>query len=186
MSQGKSNTPKTIRDQLIAIQKLYNDALQAGRDHEADAALGMLEKLAAKHKISTQSLLEPEREWFTFIYRSKWEYTILLCLAIKVTGDKDVGVYDVPRSRIKVEIKLSKAEELDLRVLFRYYKPLFESELNLLIGAFVNKNGFAVPRDEDEPPPKTTDRTMKIQMMMELMKRHPSPLNAGYLEAGGA
>lgn len=180
---GKSETPKTIRDQLLAILKLYEDAERAGRLEEADNAKRMLDKLANKHHISVQSLLSPECDWYEFVYRTDWQYQILLCLAIKVAG-KEVRVGPVPRSRIRVEIYLSQVQALDLTILYRYYKPLFEKELNLLVGAFVNKNGFAVPRDEDDETPPDLERLEKLLAIMTLLKKHPSPLSAGYLEDG--
>ena len=128
------------------LKKIYALAMQ-GVDGEKEQAAAILEKLIKKYGVSIEELDEDRTEDFEMEFHGEIEKILLVQTVYKVTGFSN----NVHRMRYvssgrlcntRACVHCTKAQKIEIELLFDFYKRLFEKEKEYLLKAFIQKHNI--------------------------------------------
>lgn len=137
---------------------------------EKETAKRMLERLLSKHKISLDELLSEQTAWHKFPYKSDAQKKLLyqiVFLVLKVGSFK----YHKGRGRF-IELKVTKAQAIDIREHFNHYRPALERHLEEALEAFIHANDIGNPepeKDDSERPELTPEQLARLRRIAGMM-----------------
>lgn len=161
-------------DQVERLKKVYALALK-GSDGEKDAAAALLDKLLKKYNISEADLSDVNVQDFHVEYHGKEQLKLLVQVVYKVTNNDSciTPLYSKSRRRCqtKVNVECTKAQIVDIRLLFDFYTHLFNEEKDMFLTAFVHKHQlYGQPKPGDEKRQYSVDDLIKIRRFMDGMQ----------------
>ena len=156
---------------LKKIQTLAN----RGYNGERDTAARKLDELMNKYNISADDLSGEKTIREIHEYHGHEEEQLLVQIACKVVNVRGGIFYDVQNfytSRTlstKLGIEATKAQHIEIEILFDFYKKQWKKEKDLFFHAFIAKNELhsTVPPDENTESDLTPEEQLKILAMAQ-------------------
>lgn len=181
-----------MTDEMISKIKSRYEKLQAlaerGVGGEKETAKKKIEKLLAENGISEEDLNEEKTYYYLFSYSgAPYRKKLLNQIIYKVMGyESDYKTYRTRHTRNKVGIYCTPAQKLEIDLDYEFYSNLFDSEVNVLMQAFISKNNI-YPDDAPEEIVKVADLTeeekqewLKRQQYANTLTKRARP--EGYIE----
>lgn len=127
------------------LRKIYELSIR-GADGERQLAASRLQELLSNHKLTLADILDTARNITPFQYKGDLEFLLLSQIVMTVTNSYKLSAYDYRKSgrrvRNKIGYGLTKAEAVEVRQLFDYYRQEFQKEQKHFLGAFIVKNNL--------------------------------------------
>lgn len=148
---------------------------------EKDNAQRKLAEYMKKYGISEHELEDTEEEVRVFFYSGEREKMLLAQIMYKVTNEKDrCYTYSSTVTGRTIRTKLgclcTKSQEIEIQMLFDFYKRLYKREEETLFSAFVHKHRiFGHLKEGEEPDHVDEDELMRI-MKVSAGLRDETPL----------
>lgn len=155
------------RDLLLKIKALA-DRSEGGEKINAQRKLA---EYMEKYGISEHELEDTDEGVRAFFYSGEREKRLLAQIMYKVTNEKDrVYTYSSAVSGRTIRTKLgclcTKSQEIEIQMLFDFYKRLYKREEETLFSAFVQKHEIFGRLKEGESPDKVDmDELMRIMQI---------------------
>jgi hypothetical protein len=157
------------QDLIDRINKVRNLALK-GVGGEQENARDMVEKMMSEYGISEAELdLETEQIFTWFRYQTQYPLSkrLLGQVIFSVVGDRVLFKED---RKTKLGMDCTKAEAIEIRAKYHFYKTIIADEIQVFFLAFANKHDLFPP---EKIRPKTgrssgVDRSKIIAMMNAL------------------
>ena len=148
------------------IKKLQALA-ERGVGGEKDTAEKMLQKMLERNGIqSLDELQSEEPEYTLFSYNGKHERKLLVqCIYKVMTAAGETRCYHSKGKRQKLGIYCTKAQKLEIRMEFEFYRNVFYEELDIFMSAFINAQGIFPPDAPKESFDKTNKRDIRVAQM---------------------
>lgn len=131
-----------------------------------------LEQFMRRYGIKDEDLCDEVAEDREFAYSGEREKRLLAQIMYKVTNEEHCCygyVYRLSGRACKNRLgcKCTKAQEIEIKMLFDFYKRLYEKEEEVLFNAFVQKHRlFGVTPDDYEPQTMTPAEKFRLMTMM--------------------
>ena len=157
------------RELLLKLKALA----ERGKGGEAINAQRKLAEYMKKYGISDEELEESTKEVREFRFSGEREKRLLAQIMYKVTDDREsVYVYSSRASGRTIRSKLgclcTKSQEIEIQMLFDFYKRLYEREEETLFSAFVQKHEiFGRLKDGEAPDKIDRDELMRMMLIAE-------------------
>ncbi len=140
--------------QKALLQKLKALA-ERGVGGEKEGAERKLKQLMAKYGVDQLELEGDQVSRYEIKYRGEFEHRLLSQIVYRARNDKE-GQYCHrygPGSRSILIVECTKAQEIQIRIEFEFYRDLLKEEQELLFEAFIQKHRiFGNSGEEPEPP----------------------------------
>ena len=150
-------------NQIETMRKLYALSINEGAtQHERQTARQLLQARMDANGLTLEDILQKDKTSRVFFpYKTKHEENILFHIISRVL-DLPMGSirYYGQGKRWVLGADVTKAEEVDIRVMADHYLNLFREEVKLLYVAFVNKHDLFGPTDPNDKRP-TDHRTQE-------------------------
>ena len=165
------------KKKLELLQKIKALA-DRGENGERDTAQATLDRLMTQYGITQDQLNEEtrKREWFR--YKNDYDKRLLAQIIYTVTGElAKAGCGAVSgRKRKLLGIDCTTAERIEIGYLYDFYKTKLDSEIQIFINAFVNKNNIFPPKEKSrqdiEPINEDLEQYEKMLAMMNGIDMH--------------
>lgn len=165
------------RELLLKIKALA-DRAEGGEKINAQRKL---EEYMKKYGVSDKELEESPKEVRAFHYKGEREKALLAQIFYQVTDEKS-GIYTYTNTetgrvrRSKLGCLCTKSQEIEIQMLFDFYKQLYKREEETLFSAFVHKHRiFGHLKEGEEPAHVDEDELMRIMLVAEGL-RDETPL----------
>ena len=147
---------------------------ERGVGGEKETAQRKLQELMEKYEIDENDLSDDKKEKYQFKYKNEFEKKLIKQIAYR-TFKKEWSerMYTYSRGRGKRSIMLiecTKAEEIQLRIEYEFYKDLWKEEAEFLFNVFIQKHRIFDPEcscKKDHYRMKEQD--LKRVSMMEML-----------------
>lgn len=168
-----------MSDKKKELLKKLQALAERGVSGERETAERKLKELIKKYGIEEEELNEDKIIDFDFKYHSEWEKKLLRQLFYKMFGkayrEKNYIYRYGKGSRTTYGIQCTKAEGLQLRVEYDFYRELFKEEFDLFLSAFIQKHNLFSLRPEDipeghDPTEEELKQYARMQQMMNGMQ----------------
>lgn len=122
---------------------------ERGVGGEKETAQRKLQELMEKYEIDENDLSDDKKEKYQFKYKNEFEKKLIKQIAYR-TFKKEWSerMYTYSRGRGKRSIMLiecTKAEEIQLRIEYEFYKDLWKEEAEFLFNVFIQKHRIFDP-----------------------------------------
>lgn len=122
---------------------------ERGVGGEKETAQRKLQELMEKYEIDENDLSDDKKEKYQFKYKNEFEKKLIKQIAYR-TFKKEWSerMYTYSRGRGKRSIMLiecTKAEEIQLRIEYEFYKDLWKEEAEFLFNVFIQKHWIFDP-----------------------------------------
>mgnify|MGYP006951022856 FL=1 len=119
---------------------------ERGVGGEKETAQRKLQELMEKYEIDENDLSDDKKEKYQFKYKNEFEKKLIKQIAYR-TFKKEWSerMYTYSRGRGKRSIMLiecTKAEEIQLRIEYEFYKDLWKEEAEFLFNVFIQKHSY--------------------------------------------
>ena len=164
------------RDLLLKIKALS----ERGNGGEAFNAKRKLAEYMKKYGISDEELEESLKEIRAFHYKGEREKALLAQIFYQVTDEKGM-VYTYTNAetgrvrRSKLGCMCTKSQEIEIQMLFDFYKRLYEMEEATLFSAFVQKHKIFGTLKEGETPQEIDENEFMRMMRISAGLRNETP-----------
>ena len=123
---------------------------ERGVGGEKETAQRKLQELMEKYEIDENDLSDDKKEKYQFKYKNEFEKKLIKQIAYR-TFKKEWSerMYTYSRGRGKRSIMLiecTKAEEIQLRIEYEFYKDLWKEEAEFLFNVFIQKHRILILR----------------------------------------
>lgn len=122
---------------------------ERGVGGEKETAQRKLQELMEKYEIDENDLSDDKKEKYQFKYKNEFEKKLIKQIAYR-TFKKEWSerMYTYSRGRGKrsiILIECTKAEEIQLRIEYEFYKDLWKEEAEFLFNVFIQKHRIFDP-----------------------------------------
>ena len=137
-------------------------------------ALQKLQELMEKYEIDENDLSDDKKEKYQFKYKNEFEKKLIKQIAYR-TFKKEWSerMYTYSRGRGKRSIMLiecTKAEEIQLRIEYEFYKDLWKEEAEFLFNVFIQKHRIFDPEGSCKKDHyRMKEQDLKRMSMMEML-----------------
>lgn len=131
----------------IELAKKLQALAEQGVGGEATNAANRLEALLAKHNLTIDDLDKPERHICEYDIMLKHQ-DLFFQLVFNTVLNWD-GKFRYGKSKRKIRLMLTNAEQLELTAKFDHYVRLYDQHLKLFLAAFIHKNRLYAKHDEN-------------------------------------
>lgn len=162
-----------IDDKKMELLKKLKALAESGVGGEQQNAQRKLTELMKKYGVEDADLSDEKLDFAEFRYVDKFDRQILRQCFAKINSDR--RVYKIRGSKQKREYwKCTKAEEIQARIEFDFYRELWKEEIGIFIQAFIQKHELYAPfEDTGEHAGKVDKETLRriIAMMHGLQDK---------------
>ena len=155
--------------QKALLQKLKALA-ERGVGGEKEGAERKLKQLMAKYGVDQLELEGDQVSRYEIKYRGEFEHRLLSQIVYRARNDKE-GQYHRRHgqgSRSILIVECTKAQEIQIRIEFEFYRDLLKEEQELLFEAFIQKHRlFGDSGEEAELP--TLEEMERLERMWAMM-----------------
>jgi hypothetical protein len=147
---------------------------ERGVGGEKETAQRKLQELMEKYEIDENDLSDDKKEKYQFKYKNEFEKKLIKQIAYR-TFKKEWSerMYTYSRGRGKRSIMLiecTKAEEIQLRIEYEFYKDLWKEEAEFLFNVFIQKHRIFDPEGScKKDDHKMKEQDLKRMAMMEML-----------------
>lgn len=153
-----------MTDKIMELAKKLYALSERGVGGEAENAKAHLEKICAKHGISTESLTGEVREWREFEIESE-QMKMLFQIHANVTGD---GHYKQLSNSVFYML-CTEAEQLEIKCKLDFYWPIWQLEVERLYIAFIQKQKLFAKTNPNEQLSREAESNLKGRDIMKVM-----------------
>lgn len=125
---------------------------ERGEGGEKLNAEAMLEKLMREYGYSAQELESEEKNECIFRYRTSREKWLLWQIIYKVTDENSTPFFKRGKEQNKARSVLTVEQQMEVELLFDFYRRLYKKEEKSFYGAFIQKHGLFGKLRDEEPP----------------------------------
>lgn len=164
------NLGKTMDEKLkIRLGKLMALA-RTGVGGEKVNADNFLVKLLDKHNLTLTDIVDSAKTMHFFSYRNAMQRRLLGQVIYSVCGSS-IEVFKSRSKRSSLRVEVTRLEQIEIEILYGAYKAALKVEIELLVEAFIHKNGIFASADGVQEPrqlsAKEMERMEKVLRMME-------------------
>lgn len=141
---------------------------ERGIDGEKDNAAVLLERLLKKHGLELSDISDEEISRYWFKYKGAWHERLLTQVILKVAG-REVKMWESKMKRSKIGADVTKAQMLEIEMLFDAYKIALDEEMDFTFEAFINKNNLFPQSNKEKLARDCSDE--ELQRSKLLMNR---------------
>lgn len=147
---------------------------ERGVGGEKETAQRKLQELMEKYEIDENDLSDDKKEKYQFKYKNEFEKKLIKQIAYR-TFKKEWSerMYTYSRGRGKRSIMLiecTKAEEIQLRIEYEFYKDLWKEEAEFLFNVFIQKHRIFDPEGSCKKDYyRMKEQDLKRMSMMEML-----------------
>ncbi len=159
-------------NKYIELAKKLNALATKGQGGEKYNAQTALDNLMAKYNITMQDIDEDTRHEAEF-YAPKISVMLFFQIVASVTG-KGRNVMCSRKNNSHKYIEVTRAEELEIRAKWGFYKNLFDQQLKRLVHAFIVANQIWCLDEEPVdkvPTPEEIKELLKVRRMAEGLEK---------------
>lgn len=157
------------------LAKKLRALAQDGDDEETRLAEIRLRQLLKKHGMTEEELDEEEPQMFEIRYKEEWERMLIMQVGYKVLNDCDhfyTRRNATNNRKFKlVLVKCTKAQHIEILMMYHYYQKLFEDEFDWFFKAFIQKHELfgksTAENPEQEIDIATLQRMLRMQSIMK-------------------
>lgn len=167
--------------QKALLQKLKALA-ERGVGGEREGAERKLKQLMAKYGVDQLELEGDQVSRYEIKYRGEFEHRLLSQIVYRARNDKE-GQYGRrygKGSKSILIVECTKAQEIQIRIEFEFYRDLLKEEQELLFEAFIQKHrifGDSSGEEQELPTPEEMERLERMwAMMASLQEKSFTPL----------
>lgn len=156
--------------QKALLQKLKALA-ERGVGGEKEGAERKLKQLMAKYGVDQLELEGDQVSRYEIKYRGEFEHRLLSQIVYRARNDKE-GQYCHrygPGSRSILIVECTKAQEIQIRIEFEFYRDLLKEEQELLFEAFIQKHRIFGDSSGAEPEIPTPEEMERLERMWAMM-----------------
>lgn len=148
------------RKALLLKLKTLAERGEGGEKINAEEAL---KRLMVRYGYTVEELESEEKIECTFRYRTKRERQLLFQIIYKVTNVRDVSFFKRGNEQNKARSFLTIEQQMEVELLFDFYKKLYAKEEQSLFSAFVHKHRiFRELMDDEEPMEISSEERRKL------------------------
>lgn len=160
-----------VDEKKLELMKKLQALAERGVGGEKAGAQQKLQELMDKYNITEADLSEDKLENYDFRYKTEWEAWLLCQLFFKIAPDRRKYTYRYGRgSKSTYGITCTKAEELQLRVEYDFYRALWKEEQEFFFRAFIQKHRIFGIRKDGGGTTLSDEDWMRMQAMMSGMQ----------------
>lgn len=147
---------------------------ERGVGGEKETAQRKLQELMEKYEIDENDLSDDKKEKYQFKYKNEFEKKLIKQIAYR-TFKKEWSerMYTYSKGRGKRSIMLiecTKAEEIQLRIEYEFYKDLWKEEAEFLFNVFIQKHRIFDPKGSCKKDHyRMKEQDLKRMSMMEML-----------------
>lgn len=127
------------QSKAISLAKKLQELANRGVGGEASNAKLLLDKLVAAHNITLDDLEQEERHWCEYDIALKHQ-DLFWSIVFNVICDFDGTYKQSSRSKRKISLNLTYAEQLELTAKFDHYVRNYDKQLAMFANAFIYKH----------------------------------------------
>ena len=147
---------------------------ERGVGGEKETAQRKLQELMEKYEIDENDLSDDKKEKYQFKYKNEFEKKLIKQIAYRtVKKEWSERMYTYSRGRGKRSIMLiecTKAEEIQLRIEYEFYKDLWKEEAEFLFNVFIQKHRIFDPEGSCKKDHyRMKEQDLKRMSMMEML-----------------
>jgi hypothetical protein len=162
------------REKKMELAKKLMALAERGSPGEKEVARAKLEQLMEKYAITEADLSDEKMEMHWFSFRGEYEEMLLH----QVTGHAAPGrkLYKHlhgPGQRTERAVECTKAEALQIRIEFDFYKELWAEELRLFYFAFISKHEIFNPKGGGKSMDLSKEEEFRLAMMANGLQDRP-------------
>ena len=159
-----------ISESIKGLLKKIKTLAEKGFSGEREAAKSKLSALMDKYGITFDDLMDQECIDEKYHYRTRFEKKLLLLLAVMIT-DGRVKDYSRQRGGMIIKLRMTKAEHLEVAMLFNVYRKALKDELELFFSAFIQRHRiFPSSPTSDVRKSLTSEDIERIRRMVAMMQ----------------
>lgn len=146
---------------------------ERGIGGEKTTAEEKLRKMLEKNGIYSMDELQSEKcEYTLFPYNGRYERKLLKqCIYKVLTAAGDRTYYHTRGTRQKLGIYCTKAQRMEIKLEFEFYRNIFYEELDIFMDAFINAQGIFPPDAPKDSTDSPSGRDLKIAYMAGMIDR---------------
>lgn len=147
---------------------------ERGVGGEKETAQRKLQELMEKYEIDENDLSDDKKEKYQFKYKNEFEKKLIKQIAYR-TFKKEWSerMYTYSKGREKKSIMLiecTKAEEIQLKIEYEFYKDLWKEEAEFLFNVFIQKHRIFDPKGSCKKDHyRMKEQDLKRMSMMEML-----------------
>lgn len=149
------------------LQKLKNLA-ERGVGGEKETAEKKFNQLLEKNGLKEEDLNDEVVRYYLFSFQYPYLQKLLTQVMYKVIGRENFKLYKSKNTRNKLGTYCTAAQKIEIELDFEFYRNLLNEEINVLVGAFIDKQDI-YPDDAPETVTNITD--LSPEEMKQYMKR---------------
>lgn len=157
------------------LSKLKNLA-ERGVGGEKQTAEHKFNQLLKANGLSEDDLVEDSVHYFLFSYKYPYRMKLLSQVIYKVLGKEGFVPYHSPGTRNRIGIYCTSAQKLEIDLEFEFYSNLFDSELSVLMSAFISKQDI-YPKDTEVSVIPASELTPEDMEKYRKQKLYESNIN---------
>jgi hypothetical protein len=154
---------------------------ERGVDGEKAAAEAMLANILARHGLTLDDIAsKPARQWVEVSFVGEHEKTLMFQIIRKVTQQGDLMTKRIPKTRSRLYVELSPAEQVEVEFMFEVMRAALAREMNKVTKAFIHANRLYGPRaeknEDDDEPELSHERRAELRQIAA-MSMYMNPVN---------
>lgn len=159
-----------MNDELVSKLKKIQALAERGVGGEKESAQKKLKKLLKDNNMTEADLNEEKQNYYLFSYSgAPYRKRLLGQILYKVLGHKsNFKMYHSYHTRNKFGIYCTPAQKLEIDLDYEFYSSIFETEVDLLLSAFIQKQDLF---PEDAPHTTVKLEEMNPQEREEFIKQ---------------
>ena len=152
------------------LQKLKALA-ERGMGGEKEGAERKLKQLMAKYGVDQLEFEEDQVARYEIKYRGEFEHRLLSQIIYRVRNDKEGQFFrrHGKGSKSILIAECTKAQEIQIRIEFEFYRDLLKEEQELLFEAFIQKHRIFGDSSGEEPEIQTPEEMERLERMWAMM-----------------
>lgn len=159
-----------LSEKQKALLRKLKALAERGVGGEKEGAERKLKQLMAKYGVDQLELEEDRVSRYEIKYRGAFEQRLLSQIIYRARNDKE-GQYfhrHGPGSKSILIVECTKAQEIQIRIEFEFYRDLLKEEQEILFEAFIQKHRIFGDSEAEEEIP-TLEEMERLERMWAMM-----------------